>query len=68
MTVVLASLLATKSVFYWLVSGDERRGPCSLRRGWGSAGGSGLTWHMGEEFAAWWQEAINVVVGGCVFA
>ena len=34
----------------------------------GSAGGSGLRWHVGEEFAVWWQEAIDVVVGGCVFA
>ena len=39
--------------------------PCSLRGGWGSAGGSELTWHVGEDFAAWWEEAI---VGGGVLA
>ena len=52
-----------------LVSRQARGGevakskPCSLRGGWGSAGGSWLSWHVGEEFATWWLEAIDVVVG-----
>ena len=33
--------------------GGAKSKPCSLR-GWGSAGGSGLSWHVGEEFATWW--------------
>ena len=33
--------------------GVTKSKPCSLREGWGSAGGGGLTWHVGEEFATW---------------
>ena len=61
MTVLLGSLQATKG-------GVAKSKPCCLRGGWGSAGGSGLTWHVGEDFAAWWEEAIHVVVGGGVLA
>ena len=43
--------------------GVAKSKPCSLRGGWGSAGGSGLSWHVGEEFARWWEETIHVVVG-----
>ena len=71
-------------LLYWSVSrqrndcftgqspGDEggvaKSKPCSLRGGWGSAGSSGLTWDVGEDFAAWWEETIHVVLGGGVLA
>ena len=58
MTVLLVSLQATRG-------GVAKSKPCSLRRGWGLAGGSGLTWHVDEDFAAWW---VHVVVGGRVVA
>ena len=57
-TVLLVSLQARE----WEVAKSK---PCSLRGGWGSAGGRGLSWHVGEEFVTWWQEAILVVVGWC---
>ena len=37
--------------------------PGSLRGGWVSAGGSGLSWHVGEEFATWWEEAMYSTYG-----
>ena len=33
---------------------EAKSKPCSLRGGWGSAGGGGIMWHVGEEFATWW--------------
>ena len=56
MTVLLVSLQASGG-------GVAKSKPCSLRGGWVSAGDSGLAWHVGEEFATWWEEAIHVVVG-----
>ena len=61
MTVLLVSLQATRG-------GVAKSKPCSLRGGWGLAGRTGLTWHVDEDFAAWWEEAIHVVVGGRVLA
>ena len=61
MIVLLVSLQATKE-------GRPNPSQCFLRGGWGSAGGSELTWHVGEDFAAWWEEAIHAVVGGGVLA
>ena len=60
MTVLLVNLQATK--------GWPNPSQCSFRGGWGSAGGSGLTSHVGEDFAAWCEEAIHVVVEGGVLA
>ena len=59
-SVLLGSLRATKWLFYWLVSrrgegGVAKSKPCSLTVGWVSVGGGRLTWHVGEEFATWWQ-------------
>ena len=54
----------------WSVS--RRRGgqihAMLFKRRLSSAGGSGLAWHVGEESATWWWEAIHVVVGGRVLA
>ena len=47
MTALLVSLQARGR-------GVAKSKPCSLRWGWGSAGGGGLTWHVGEEFATCW--------------
>ena len=55
MTVLLVSLQAR-------AGGVAKSKPCFLRGGWGSAGGSGLSWHVGDEVARW-EEAIHVVVG-----
>ena len=44
MTVLLGSLQARGG-------GVAKSKPGSLRGGWGSAGGSGFSWHVGEEFA-----------------
>ena len=45
--------------FYWsasrrMVGGVAKSKPCSLRAGLGSAGGGGLTWHVGGKSATWW--------------